>query len=914
MREKLLRDFAKLHAAKPLLMLGLTLLLTVLLGYFSADLRTTMRWADLLPEDDPRTIEYNEIVNEFTAASSIAVVVQGEEHRIKAFAEFLAPKLKVLTDPTDGKSLVKRVDYKQEVDFIRNHGMMLLKTKYLKNTQDIFKDPNLRPFLTNLNNSLEKEYVGKSESISGREKEDRAVDFLDGVEFFVASLQKAISNEGIEKNNIEHAVERILLGDPYFMSYDKNVLILNVIPTFTAVDMKKVMVGVSAVQTTLDKAIMDYPDIESGLTGMLPLAHDEVVYSEQSLGYTSVIALIGIFFLLAITLRMWSAPGLAILNLLVGIIWAMGATAIVVDELNIFTSMMAVILLGLGIDFSIHLISTFSEFRSLRYSIENAMVEAFLKSGKGILTGGLTTFAAFFTLIISSSRGMKEMGIVTALGLLMILLATFIFLPSLLIFRERRMEKSFLKKKSPVKPKDVSFKSLGALSGFLGRKYGFTIMASIAATLIFGFYANKITFDQNYMNMQPKGLTSVVLQDTVLERFDLSMDYALILADSPDEAREMAKKIKKRGTVAITEDISLYFPDHEAQVARAEIIQGVKARIEESKVNAQLANHAIDDIVQELNRLEMNIMEMQDLAYLGGQDKVDRKCTEIVGSPNQEGQPRIIFDLVQKIMQNPELAHAGFESYQRWFAPHFKTTALQMASVSPIELKDLPESVFDRYANETRDKFLLTVFPNNSVWEDLDYLDRFTNDLQTVSNQATGMPIVFIALIEVVGKDGRNAVILTLIVVFLLLWFDFRNPTYALIAMIPLTVGIFWMVGLMTLFGMQLTVINVMGLPMVIGIGIDYGVHVLHRWQTEGMGKINVVYAGTGKAIFLTSLTTMLAFGSLMFSVWPGFASLGSAMFIGVGACFLTTVLVLTGILGWYERYSYRQEVKDVKV
>jgi len=81
-------------------------------------------------------------------------------------------------------------------------------------------------------------------------------------------------------------------------------------------------------------------------------------------------------------------------------------------------------------------------------------------------------------------------------------------------------------------------------------------------------------------------------------------------------------------------------------------------------------------------------------------------------------------------------------------------------------------------------------------------------------------------------------------------------------------------------------------------------VHILHRWRYEGKGKIRIVFSSTGKAILLTSVTTMLAFGSLVFSIWRGFGQLGGALFIGVGACFLTTVIILPGIIGMLERRS----------
>jgi len=225
-----------------------------------------------------------------------------------------------------------------------------------------------------------------------------------------------------------------------------------------------------------------------------------------------------------------------------------------------------------------------------------------------------------------------------------------------------------------------------------------------------------------------------------------------------------------------------------------------------------------------------------------------------------------------------------------------------MTSLEKIELEDLPPSILDRYANRNRTQFLVTIFPSGNIWQDTDYLNRFTNDLDRVSEKSTGMPPVMKELFTVIGNDGKNAALLTIFVVFLLLWLDFRSFKYAIIAMIPLIAGVIWMVGLMHLVGMQLTIVNVMGLPMIIGIGIDYGVHIVHRWRTEGKGEINKVFSSTGKAILLSAITTMLAFGSLIFSIWRGFGSLGGAMFIGVGACFFSTFIILSGIIGFLER------------
>jgi predicted RND superfamily exporter protein len=120
--------------------------------------------------------------------------------------------------------------------------------------------------------------------------------------------------------------------------------------------------------------------------------------------------------------------------------------------------------------------------------------------------------------------------------------------------------------------------------------------------------------------------------------------------------------------------------------------------------------------------------------------------------------------------------------------------------------------------------------------------------------------------------------------------------------MIPLIAGGFWMVGLMKSFGMMFTMVNLMGIPMIVGIGIDDGVHLLHRYRIEGLTKTPIVLKSTGKAIMLTSITTMVGFGSLMLAKYRGFGSLGSLLVLGVFACFMTTVLLLPSVIGMITR------------
>jgi len=946
MREKFLKKLAYWHTNYPGRMLALVVIVTVILAVFAGQLTVTMQMRDLLPEGDPKVDELNEIIDEFSTATNVMVVLQGPEERIKEFADNLAPRIVELRDTSKNSALEReiiqmqakieklesrggkeskikdlysritalrkrinmplfqRVDYKVETGFLKKHALMLVKEDDLENIKDMYTDPNLTGLLTNINNSLEKEYVGKEESLSTREKEDGAVQFLDGIQSLAEGLQAAASGEEQSRDQIIKIADKLLLGDPYFLSYDKSCLILTVIPTFTIMDRDLIMVGKEHLQSLVDSMTKDYPRIKVGLSGDIAREYDEQTYSQQSLGFTSIIAFIAIFILLVISFRMVIAPLLALANLLVGLVWAMGGAFIIVGQLNMVTAMLSIVLLGLGIDFSIHLLSGFTEWRAAGDSIAFALEKTFLKSGKGIITGALTTACAFLALLISRSQGMKEMGIVTGVGLLSVLLATFLFLPVMLVLRERRIDKKQQSRKSGSgkMAKDISFRSLGRISGWLYSHYIFTILTAVLLSGILIWFALQIKYDQNYMRMEPKGLSSIALMDTVKEKFDLSMEYSLCLTDNIEESRLLSQEYEDLAIVARTDDISRFIPSPEQQEKRIPHLREIAGGIRTKTIQAGFPSQALSAFIKEIDRLRMNIMEMQDMAFMGGQDKVDYKCKDLVGEPLNDESEGVIQELLQALDSSAAPVTGGLSRFQSYFAPYFKKSISSMSSTEVISLNDIPASILDRYSNKARNKFLITIYPSGKLFSDATVLNRFGDDMERVSKKTTGMPVVAISWMRIAARDGRNAILLTLAIVFILLWIDFGKPWFAIMGMIPLGLGAFWMVGFMNLAGMMLSFMTLIGLPLIIGIGIDDGVHIMHRWQQEGKGKIVTVFSSTGKAILLTSLTTMLAFGSMTFSVFPAWAWFGESLFLGVGSCFLTTIIILPGFMGWMER------------
>lgn len=891
------------------------LLVTILFGWMASQLKLTTSFTNLMPQDDPRVQEYDRIIENFQGSSVLLVVAEGDEAKLKAFANELAP----MVEADSLQRLVRHVTYKAPTDFLSNHGLMLTKSSELKNLGDLFTDPNLPGLLTHLNDSFEKEYTQSEEKISTREKENSAAQTLDGIDRWVKHFSAALQPGANVASEAQAATDALTIGDPYYMSWDRHMLIIQVLPTFTMFDVDQCVEATNVIEKMTHEMAKKF-GITAGLTGSIALARDEMTAMANDGMVVTLIAVVGILLLFIFTFRMLTSPILAIITLIMGIIWAMGVSWLIVGELNLMTSMSAVILAGLGIDFSIHIIAAFSEKRAENIGIGEAMSFALTRSGTGIITGGLTTAVAFLTMMISESDGMREFGLVLGVGILMTMVSAMLILPVLLVAMARF--KSRFGRKSSKPSRDVRYKRLGTMAAWMGRHYGYTLIGLIVVVIYLGYRGSKITRDYNYLNMEPVGLESIKLQNKMIDEFDMSPDVILFTASNLTEADSLTRIAKEMKTAGMVQSISDYLPDHAEQIKRQQTITDIRDQLASAKLISGLTLEQRHTVRDQIERLMYNIMELQDLAFSGGQDKIFLKSAFLVGvaevpdSAMSAGERQLTNRLKQSMgpdiysgslnklldeFDHDQIDPQRLSAFQNVFSADFKLAAQNIANPDPLTLADIPLEIKTQFVSDSGERFLVTVFPRSNVW-DFQFLDRLTAEAAAVSPRATGLPIVFNALMDIIGKDGRRSTYAALLMIFLLLLLDFRKFKYALMAMVPLVTGVAAMLGIMQMTGLQITLLNIMAIPLIIGIGIDDGVHIIHRNLIEGPNKLFVIFASTGRAILVTSLTTMLGFGSLWFATYRGLGSMGIALFIGVGACFVMTVVSMSAMLGWIGR------------
>ena len=883
MRKKFLHLIARWSVTRTWWMTVGILVLTLFFGYRASTLQMRTGFDSLLPGDNPRTAEFNRILEEFENESNIMLLAKGNEDSLKAYARGVKPLLE------DFDKWVANVHIQIPEDFYRRNALKLLPPDQLDNFGSMFYDPNLVPFLHNLNNSFEGEYQQNDEALNSRRDELAAVRFLDGLEMFV-DLQSAVMNGEVIEDVGQKAVDAITFGETFMLSPNKDMILIFIEPTFNMmIEPAELQESVDGIEKIIKEASTQY-GVTAGLTGSIVLGRDEYKAFTSDSWTVSILALIGIFILFVISFRMWVSPLLAILTVIMGVTWAMGFSSFLVEYLSMMTAMMSVILIGLGIDFSVHIISGYTEKRNQGLDVQISMQETLLRFGPGIMTGGITTGLAFLTLMISETVGMQEMGLMAGVGIIFTMLATIIILPTMLVIRERLL-KNFNKS---LPPKDVSYPFLGRIAEFTAK---YRWIMGIFFLLITGFLFNRgvnMSVDYNYLNMEPVGLESIKLQEELIEAFDLSSDFVMFTTDNLEDTRALTRQAREMETTGWVESISDYLPDSDGLEEQYRFLQDLRRNLENREIRKQMSSHDMNMYRKEMERLEANIIELQDLSFLGGQDKVYDKAIKLVGEAGDSLDRGNITQFINAL--DTGLTKIELTYFQQQFSKAFKSTIIEMANTEPLTLENLPSEIKNRFTGKSGNIFLINVYPEKNIWEDSRFLYRFTDEATELSEKATGLPPIFVELMDIMSKDGKKATYLAIIAVFLVLLLDFRSLKYALVGMVPLIFGAIWMTGLMEISGLKFTMMNILAVPLIIGIGIDDGVHILHRWKIEK--NLDIVYRSTGKAILLTSLTTMLGFGSLWFATYRGLGSMGIALFIGVGTCFLATLFIIPAILG----------------
>ncbi len=221
--------------------------------------------------------------------------------------------------------------------------------------------------------------------------------------------------------------------------------------------------------------------------------------------------------------------------------------------------------------------------------------------------------------------------------------------------------------------------------------------------------------------------------------------------------------------------------------------------------------------------------------------------------------------------------------------------------IGQVEPDDLPEGLKRVYQGlpET-EGFLMYIFNSVSMYK-ADLARQFADDIREIEVDGKKYypateALIFVDMLSLMKDEAVIAISAVIIVTFLMLFLFFRNIRNALIVLSPTLAGLLILSGLMGLFDVRLSIFNMVILPTIIGIGVDNGIHIYHRYREEEGSVMKVLFT-TGSAAAITTITTALGFSGMLSANMGGLRSLGILATLGLAACLFTSWTLLPAFL-----------------
>jgi hopanoid biosynthesis associated RND transporter like protein HpnN len=622
--------------------------------------------------------------------------------------------------------------------------------------------------------------------------------------------------------------------------------------------------GIQRLRALVAEVKMQHPDTQIGLTGIPIIEHDEMLSSKVSMAQVSLVSLLGVSILFMAGFGGWRHPLLAVASLTLGTAWSMGYITAVIGHLNILSSAFGVILIGQGIDFSMYYVAQYLQLRKTMGDCREALVRTVQTVGPGVATGAVTTAVAFFMAGLTEFTGVAELGIIAGGGILLCWIAGLTLLPAMIYLVDSRWPS----KHTPV-PVDVR----SWLEPLLARPR-LVLAVTSAATVFLAVAMNQLWYDHNLLNLQANGLESVELEKRLLNDADQNTSYAVSIADTREKLLENRQKFLRLDSVKCVEEIASRLPDDvEAKQAGVRRIHDLLADLPERAPRIPASDP------RELGQLAALLENVPAGATSGELQLKMRRLTERLQS------------------LDPRTGFARLGEFQQQMAEELLDRLRAVQAVSgpePPQFSDLPEGLVSRFVSEPNHRFLLRVYSKKNIW-DMDGMKRFVADVRSVDERATGNPMqVYEASLQM-KQSYEEAALYALAIILPVLFLDFLTIRHTLLALLPLGLGMVQMFGLMAVLNVPLNPANMIVLPLILGIGIDAGVHIVHDYCSQtGRYRVN---ASTASAVVINTVTNMAGFGSLMIASHRGLQGLGRVLTLGLVCCLFTSLVMLPAIL-----------------
>lgn len=820
-----LKPLVEFNVRHPYWVVAVAVTLALIAGNYAAKLTVDTDIANLLPSTN-ENVQALERLQEMSGGETemqVAIKSPSFEANIE-FAEMLAEESLKLYYPRHDNYFFNRAELRRDTEILKDNALYLATI------------PELEEITEYLQNEIER---------ARAEANPFLVDFEDDYE------DEEEAEEGIDRFKDSYDA---LIPPEYPVNEDSTLVVLTLYPSGSQSDIRYLEDMFETYEDFLSEIDIAsfHPEMEVQFGGRLKRHLNEFesimndVFNSFGLGFSSVILLVMFYFFIkkyinyqrsdrarrkhsffAHLIRM-PVPVLVIgIPLIISLMWTFGITYFQLGVLNTMTSVLFVILFGLGIDYGIHFYARYIEYRSDGESVLSSVVHAYERTGSAIMISAFTTATALFVLIFADFRGFSEFGFIAGMGILFALFCMLFVLPALLVIFEKW-------RWIILNPKSDQFEKKQLI-----RRYPYTrgiVSAGLLVSIVVILFSGNLEFEYQFSNLEPTFPEYEQFRDFTRGVDDNGRrNPAYIIADTDEEVFALLSHLREQKENN---------PDT--------MIREVEALQERFPPSEELANEKLQKIA-EIRRLLRN-------TFIQGQQD-----------------------------ENLDILRRGSQTTE------------------PLDEDKIPDFLKNRFM--TRDGEIgryVIIYPNQGLSDGLKSI-AFKEEVGTITLDdgrtfhAGSTSIVAASMLDLMRTESPYMVLATFFIVFLFIWFSFRDIRWTLIALIPLIVGLLWLFGIMMIFGLKFNFYNLVVLPAILGIGCDNGVHLAHRYRDEGRKSMWDVLSSTGQHITIGSFTTMLGFAGLLFTTHPGLQSIGIMAVVGIGMTLLSALTFLPAMVQFLE-------------
>jgi len=623
-------------------------------------------------------------------------------------------------------------------------------------------------------------------------------------------------------------------------------------------------------------------------TGNPALSQDEMVGMFWDVSGAGVFCFALVTFILFRAYRSYRLVIAALIPLFAGLIWTAAFAAATVGSLNLLSISFAILYLGLGVDSYIHFGMGYAHYLREGRDHAEALRRATAHVGGSLVFCAVTTSIGFFVFTPTQYLGMAELGLIAGGSMFIILFLTLSLFPALLsswipIDPDKHLQKSLSFKQGgwwnriEAHPRAIRWAALGLL------------IPSV-------FLLPGVRFDPNVVEMRDPTTQSVQAFHDLMESPDTMPWYVDIVKDDLATAEAVAVQVRELDTVRLALTLESYVPDEQEE--KLEILADL-AMIFETPPGIGQDPHPEPSVEEQVQALR----ELHD--YLGS-DELDLHAGVASGAVNPlarsvERLREHLRDFVERVeREGSEAALATLERILMDPLPAQLDRLRNSMLAEEITRESLPKGLVDRMLTP-EGLARIQIFPEVDLRR-LDEFRAFVYELKAFDSTTTGVPVNIVEFGRAVEEAFFAALSIAVLLISGLLYFLWRRWTDVVFVMAPLFLGAILTAATVVATGHTFNFTNVLVVPLIFGLGVDSGIHLVHEAR-EGGGD-HLVNTFTARAVYYSAVTTIVSFGSLSLASHNGLASLGLTLTAGLVYTVLCVLFLLPALMDLREKGS----------